>query len=192
MPLPVLGPYGASAQAGYRCVPMETEPQVMDLTVACVTSVKNATGLELDLSQDTLPVLDHYAQIVESPREEIVSLVAPMCGAYFGELVRRHLGEGEWVHVDDPYEAWRLELAEAALSFNPIGVALEALVRTEAGGWGAHVVVPPARRKIVDEALAVYGAVAEDDYYRFSVRFEGIEQAFHALVNNPKGMAPDP
>ncbi len=60
---------------------MENNTAVMDLTVACVTSVKNASGMELDLSQDTLPILDHYARLLDAPRDEMVSLMAPMSGA---------------------------------------------------------------------------------------------------------------
>jgi hypothetical protein len=55
---------------------MTTNTAVVDLTVACVTSVKNASGMELDLTQDTLPILDHYAELIDSPRDEIVSLQA--------------------------------------------------------------------------------------------------------------------
>ena len=164
----------------------------MDLAIACVTSVKNATNLELDLTQDTLPVLDHYATLVDSSREEVVSLIAPMCGAYFGELLRRHLGLGEWVDTDGAYEDWRLRLTPTSLSLNPLGVALEVLVQSEAGGWGAHLDVAPADRTRVDDALSVLGEVAEDDFFRFTVRFEGIEQAVRALLNNPEGMGPHP
>ena len=45
---------------------MQSNTAVTDLTVACVTSVKNASGMELDLTQDTLPILDHYAQLIDS------------------------------------------------------------------------------------------------------------------------------
>ena len=82
---------------------MATNTAVVDLTVACVTSVKNASGMELDLTQDTLPILDHYAELIDSPREEIVSLMAPMSGAYFGELLVRQLGDGQWVTDPDDY-----------------------------------------------------------------------------------------
>ncbi|MEM8609038.1 MAG: hypothetical protein AAGF92_18180 [Myxococcota bacterium] len=171
---------------------METDPRVMDLSIACVTSVKNATGMELDLTQDTLPVLDHYATMIESSREEVIGLLAPMCGAYFGELVRRHLGLGQWDGLDGAYEDWRLELAPTSLSFNPLGVALEVMLQAEASGWAAHLDVAPSDRKKVDEALAVYGAVREEDFFRFTVRFEGVEQAVQTLLNNPGGMGPHP
>ncbi|MDH3624301.1 MAG: hypothetical protein OEQ49_10515 [Myxococcales bacterium] len=171
---------------------METDTAIQDLTVACVTSVKNATGLELDLTQDTLSILDHYAELVDSPRDEVVSLLAPMCGAYFGEVLRRHLRDGKWDCASDTPEDWRLQFERCSLELNPIGVALEVLTRREAGGWGSHLQVAPVDRAKVDRALSVFGDVREDDFYKFGVRFEGIEQAYLALLNNPEGMAPDP
>jgi len=169
---------------------METANAVMDLTVACVTSVKNATGLELDLTQETLPILDHYAALVDSPREEVVSLLAPMCGAYFGELVRRQLGDGAW-HLDaDDHAEWRLTFESCSLRFNPIGVALEVLLGQDVAGWGAHLQTAPEDQLRVKKALEVYGDVRDRDYYTFSVRLEAVEQAYLALLNNPAGMHP--
>jgi len=167
---------------------METHPGIRDLTIACVTSVKNATGLELDLSQETLPVLDHYAELVDSPQEEIVSLLAPMCGAYFGELLRRTFDDGDWQWEPEEHRHWRLDFKRSPLSLNPVGVALEVLTRTDAGGWGAHLQAPSHLVPRLERALAVLGEVSEEDYFRFAVRFEGIEQAYRALLNNPADM----
>ena len=171
---------------------MDTHPAITDLTVACVTSVKNATYLELDLTQDTLPILDHYAELVDSPRDEVVSLLAPMCGAYFGEVLRRHLEDGDWDCTSEEHKDWRLRFERCSLELNPIGVALEVLTGREAGGWGSHLQMAPPDRAKVDRALSVFGDVREDDFDRFSVRFEGVEQAYRALLNNPGGMAADP
>jgi hypothetical protein len=167
---------------------METDDAVMDLTVACVTSVKNATGLELDLTQDTLPILDHYASIAESPRDEVVSLIAPMCGAYFGELLRRQLDDGRWVLDPDDHASWRLEFEKCSLRFNPIGVALEVLLKQDVPDWGAHLQTAPEDQLRVKKALGVYGDVRDADYYTFGVRDEAIEQAYLGLLNNPAGL----
>lgn len=171
---------------------MESDPRVMDLAVACVTSTKNATGLELDLTPDTLPILDHYAALVDSPREEIVSLLAPMCGAYFGELVRRQLDDGTWVLDPDDYVQWRLRFEACSLSFNPIGIALEVLLGQDVPDWGAHLETAPEDRLRVKRALDVFGDVRDQDYYTFSVRYEAIEQAYRGLLNNPGEMQPLP
>jgi hypothetical protein len=171
---------------------MEPNTPVLDLTVACVTSVKNATGMELDLTQDTLPILDHYAELVDSPRDEVVSLLAPMSGAYFGELVRRQLEDGQWATDPDDYSEWRLRFERCSLVFNPIGVALEVLLGQEVPEWGAHLQTAPEDRLRVERALEVFGDVRDRDYYTFSVRFEAIEQAYLGLLNNPAGMDPKP
>lgn len=171
---------------------MESDPAVLDLTVACVTSTKNATGLELDLTPDTLPILDHYAALVDSPRDEVVSLLAPMCGAYFGELVRRQLDDGAWVLDPDDYTRWRLRFEACSLTFNPIGIALEVLLGQDVPDWGAHLETSPEDRLRVKRALDVFGDVRDQDYYTFSVRYEAIEQAYRRLLNNPEGMQPLP
>ncbi|MGB5811220.1 MAG: hypothetical protein WBG86_11855 [Polyangiales bacterium] len=171
---------------------MDTDTRVIDLAVACVTSVKNATQIELDMTQDTLPVLDHYAEMAKSPPDEVTSLLAPMCGAYFGELVRRELGDGQWADLDQDHEYWRLTFEANSLSFNPVGLALEVLMRGEAEGWGGHLEMAPSDRATVQRALSVYGEVPDEDFYRFAVRFEGIEQAYRGLLNNPGGMEPRP
>lgn len=169
---------------------METDDVVMDLTVACVTSVKNATGLELDLTQDTLPILDHYGALAESSRDELVSLIAPMCGAYLGELVRRQLGDGTWNVGPENYSEWRLSFEACSLRFNPIGVAVEVLLGQDVPDWGAHLQTAVEDQLRVNKALEVYGEVRDRDYYTFSVRFEAIEQAYLGLLNNPAGMHP--
>ncbi len=181
---------GQFGEARYRPGTMETESAVLDLTVACVTSVKNATGLELDLTQETLPILDHYAEMADAPRGEVVSLLAPMCGAYFGELVRRELGDGRWEIDESEHAKWRLSFERCSLSFNPIGVALEVLLGQDVPDWGAHLQTSAEDQLRVKKALEVYGDVRDGDYYSFGVRYEGVEQAYLGLLNNPEGMHP--
>ncbi len=171
---------------------METADAVRDLTVACVTSVKNATGMVLDMTQDTLPILDHYAELLDSSREEIVSLLGPMTGAYFGELLRRQFEDGHWFTEADDYTGWRLRFERCSLSFNPIGIALEVLLGQDVPDWGAQLATAPEDQLRSKKALEVYGDVRDRDYYTFTVRFEAIEQAYLGLLNNPEGMDPKP
>lgn len=171
---------------------MESNTAVRDLSIACVTSVKNASGMELDLTQDTLPILDHYTGLVDSPRDELVSLVAPMCGAYFGELLVREFDDGHWVTDPEDYSAWRLRFERCSLSFNPIGIALEVLLGQDVPEWDAHLQTAPEDQLRISKALEVFGDVRDRDYYTFTVRFEAIEQAYLGLLNNPAGMDPQP
>jgi len=171
---------------------METNTAVMDLSVACVTSVKNASGMELDLTQDTLPILDHYAGLIDSPRDEIASLMAPMSGAYFGEFLIRQLEDGQWVTDPEDYTSWRLRFDRCSLTFNPIGIALEVLLGQDVPDWGAHIQAAPQDELRVAKALEVFGDVRDRDYYTFTMRFEAIEQAYLSLLSNSAGMAPQP
>ena len=160
-----------------------TPELVQDLAEGCVKYVEQATGVELDFTQDTLPVLDHYLERVpEEASEEVLALVIPMCGAYFGEVVRRHMQDARWHLDEEHYERWRVEFDSCFLHFNPIGMVLEALMRDDAAGWSAHLSVLDDQREALKQALERLGEVEEDDYYRLSVRFEVIEQAHDQLA----------
>lgn len=160
-----------------------TPPVVLDLADSCVRFVKRALRIELDYTPETLPILDHYlreAQGVE--REEILNLIAPSAGAYFGEVVRRHLGPSRWHWVSDDFAECRVEFDRCFLSFNPIGSALEAVLSTEVEGYGSSLALLPEDEDLVRAALERTGAVNEEDYYRLAVRFEVVEQVVALLV----------
>jgi hypothetical protein len=168
-----------------------TAPSITDLAGACVAAVRNALGIELDFTQDTLPLLDHYASQANGPREEILGLVAPMCGAYFGEVLRRNVAEARWVAPDDEYALWRLEFEPCFLYVNPVGLAIEALTQRETAGIGTRLSVLDHDRKAVEAALERYGEVDEQDYFRLSIRYEVIEQVVLTLVTRSKERGED-
>ena len=144
--------------------------------------------MELDFSAETLPVLDHYligsrAEDGATPDPAVVALVGPCAGAYFGEVARRTLPGLRWVlpEQEDAYPSWRIEGASGRLSFNPVGVALEALHDESLPGWSAHFELPPAERAAVSHALERAG-VREEDFRRLAVRHEVLEQVLAIIV----------
>lgn len=162
---------------------LTTPAVVLDLAAACVRFVKRALRIELDYTPETLPILDHYlreAQGVE--REEILNLIAPAAGAYFGEVVRRQLGPSRWHWVTDDLGACRVEFDRCFLSFNPVGSALEAVIGVEAEGYGSSLELLPEDEGLVRASLERTGDVREDDYYRLAIRFEVLEQIVALLV----------
>ncbi|MBO6936531.1 MAG: hypothetical protein JJ863_16285 [Deltaproteobacteria bacterium] len=161
---------------------MDTPQHVADLATACVASVKATVGMTLDLSVDTLPVLDHYAhEVLEASEDEILSLTAPMCGAYFGEILRRRFAGFRWHAPKDAFDEWRLELEPAFLYFNPVGIALEVITEADAAGYHAHLGLRPEDREEVERSIALFGEARQSDYYSFAVRSEVLEQALEAL-----------
>jgi hypothetical protein len=169
---------------------LDTPPVVLDLADSCVRFVKRALRIELDYTPETLPILDHYLREAQGiDREEIISLVAPAAGAYFGEVVRRQLGPSRWHWVSDDFADCRIEFDRCFLSFNPIGNALEAVVGNEVEGYGSNLALLAEDQGLVREALARTDDVREDDYYRLAVRFEVIEQVVALLVE--KAIAKD-
>src|SRR5262245_50506381 len=142
---------------------MEPPEHVVELANACVVAVANALKIELDFSQDTLPLLDHYVSQAKGPRDEILGLLAPMCGAYFGEVVRRALGSMRWHAPSDDYASYRLEHELVFLHVNPIGIALEAVLERDAEGYGANLGLLDKDRGDVARAVDLYGDVREVD-----------------------------
>jgi hypothetical protein len=175
--------------------PPESEPEipavVVDLADSCVRFVQRALGIQLDYTPDTLPLLDHYLRTAQGvTKEELLGLLTPAAGAYFGEVVRRHLGPSRWHWESDDFGECRLEFERCFLSFNPIGIALEALQRQEADGYGANLSLLREDEQLVREALERTGGdVDSDDYWRLAVRFEVIEQVVGLLVE--KAIATD-
>jgi hypothetical protein len=169
---------------------LDTPPVVLDLADSCVRFVKRALSIELDYTPETLPILDHYLREAQGvDREEIVSLVAPAAGAYFGEVVRRQLGPSRWHWVSEDFAEVRIEFDRCFLSFNPIGSAVEAVLGNEVEGYGSNLSLLREDEGLVRESLERTGDVREEDYYRLAVRFEVIEQVVALLVE--KAIAKD-
>jgi hypothetical protein len=154
---------------------------VEDLASGCVRAVRDAVGFELDYTPDTLAVVDHWISLAETESGAVLDLLAPMAGAYFGEVVRRALPSARWHAPAGDLAGYRIEFEDVFLCVNPIGVAREAFSRAEAPGFGAHLRMDEADRRAVEESLAALGEIAEDDYYRLVVRFEVLEQAYETL-----------
>jgi hypothetical protein len=168
----------------------DTPQVVLDLADSCVRFVKRALRIELDYTPDTLPILDHYLREAQgTERDEIINLIAPAAGAYFGEVVRRQLGPSRWHWVSDDFSECRVEFDRCFFSFNPIGSALEAVLGAEVEGYGSALGLLPEDKGLVHESLERTGDVREEDYFRLAIRFEVIEQVVGLLVE--KAIAKD-
>jgi hypothetical protein len=150
--------------------------EIADLAAACVRFVHDALGMELDFTPETVPILDHYLkERAKGAGEELLDLLAPAAGAYFGEVVRRHMPGSRWYAPEGDYPAHRLEFDPFYLCFNPIGIAREVLTQSTAEGYGAHFQVLDDARDAVRHSLDST-EVEPADYYTLSVRLEAIEQ----------------
>jgi hypothetical protein len=155
---------------------------VADLADSCVRFVKQALGLELDYTPETLPVLDHYLrEQVAGTKPEVVELIAAAAGAYFGEVVRRSVPGARWHSPEGDHAGHRLEFEPFFLCFNPIGVAMEVLAQDDVADWGAHFQVLDEAREAVARSLATVENVPPEDYYTFSMRLEVLQQIADVL-----------
>jgi len=157
---------------------------VAERVAACVEYVARAVGMPLDFSPETLPVVDHYLSLVRqsaAERESVRPLVAHAVGAYFGEVVRRRVG-GFWrITTPNPVD-WQLCASSVFLSFNPIGVAFDALLQdAEHEGPSSRLRVAPDEHWLVARRLAEVPEVPADEYYLLTTRLEAIEIVVETL-----------
>jgi hypothetical protein len=159
--------------------------EVLERAASCVRFVMATLKIELDFSPDTLPLVDHWLasarELDSDAADEAQHLAAEAAGAYLGEVVRRSLAGFRW-HLDRDTTRWRLEHGSVFLSFNPLGMAEEAVLGEPLEGWNAHLEVLPEDARLLEQTLARLGDVREDDYYRLAVRWEVVEQALEALA----------
>jgi hypothetical protein len=159
---------------------------IVDLAESCVRFVETAVGVRLDYTQDTLPVLDHYLRTAEGSREEVLGLVVPAAGAYFGEVVRRHIPGAAWETASGDYAAFRMVIPPGPIRMNPIGLAFEAATARPVADFGADLEMPERDRAAVHDAVARMGEVRESDFYTLSVRLEVLEQVHATLLGRVK------
>lgn len=160
----------------------DTPDVVADLGASCVRFVERALGVRLDFTQDTLPVLDHYLRTAEGTRDEVLGLVVPAAGAYFGEVLRRHIPSAMWEKATGDYEEYRMIVTPGPLRFNPIGIVLEAVLAQATTDAGADLDIPAHARDVVHAAVARMGEVKESDFFTLAIRFEVIEQIHTTLL----------
>lgn len=156
---------------------------IAELALACVDYVRRAIqGAELDWTPDTLPFVDAWlAQIRGEARPELVQLVAPAAGAYFGEVMRRAY-PSRWYAPEGSPATWRIELEPCFLYFNPVGMAVEAIQHEDTEGLGASIAIPEELVDDLREQLDATAPVRVEDYYLLSTRHEVIDQIVHFLM----------
>jgi hypothetical protein len=157
-------------------------PAVAELAAACVRFVATRYGVMLDFEPDTLSLVDQYvadarAEVVAKP--STAEVVQSSVGAYFGEVVRRRFG-GSWF-AEGEHDGWRVDLSRVWLTFNPIGMAREALFLEPQEGWHAHLEMDPAERGDVERRLEALPRVPDDEYFAPTTRFDVLEIAHDAL-----------
>jgi hypothetical protein len=159
--------------------------QVAVLVEQCLARVKAETGVELDFTAETLPLVDHVAT---TARERLAADpsaaegVAQMLGAYLGEVARRR-APMRWFAPPGEHRRWRLELSRVLLTWNPIGAALESLLLTDAPGWGGNFRIHGDDRELAESALSVLPDVSIEDYYAPSHRLEICEIVADAIFH---------
>jgi hypothetical protein len=160
-------------------------PEVAEHAALTVAYVERALGVRLEFNSETLPVLDHYLRGVPAGQAATVALVASTAGAYFGEVVRHHVG-GRWELGAGTPEGWRFILP-TGLSFLPARYALGAITRGQGQDGAAEtdeladLDSPDMLREMIDNAIAAMGDIEEDVFYSLCGRLDTLEH-LHEVV----------
>ena len=89
--------------------------------------MKRALSVDLDDSDTTLAFVDHHLSTAsEEDRIPILFLLASSAGAFYGELVRRHIG-GTWIGDGKDPRRLRMLMKHQFIYFSPVDQALEAI-----------------------------------------------------------------
>ncbi len=158
---------------------MSSPADVQALAAAARRYVERALGLSLDGSEESLAFVDHYVHETarhEALKPEVLALIAPALGAYFGEVAIARFG-GRWVQGDSDPANWLVELEPAPLRFYPVGMAAEALRAEEVDGYDSSFATRDDLTAPLLQALEAVPPVAEDYYYSLAGRVETVAYA---------------
>jgi hypothetical protein len=158
--------------------------EVAELVASCIRFVHASTGMMLDFSSETLPILDHYlleARADLARRSEAAPLVAQAAGAYFGQVLAKELNTF-WHAVGPDPQRWLACCQSVYLAVNPIGIAYDILYEGAAhDGPSAELMLAPEDRDGIEQRLRALPDAPPGDYYTFSTRFDVIQIAAEAL-----------
>jgi len=160
----------------------DAPPIILELLASCHRMVAAAVGVPMDGTGDTLSLLDHYVQSARAEvlvKPELQAVLEQSIGAYFGEMARQSYG-GFWHMPAEPAE-WRVRLSTVYLTFNPLGVAREALLNDHSEGWHGHAKVEDAYEPFVKARLDALGDVDADEYFLPSSRWDALEVVVAAV-----------
>jgi hypothetical protein len=154
-------------------------PRIREYADQAVAYVQRSLGIKLEYDSDTLPVLDHYLRNVPDDQPAALQLVVATSGAYFGEVVRKHLG-GRWEISGDEVE-WRIVLP-TGINFSPAGFVAAAIARADLDDLDSEITAPPRMVPYLQQALARMGEVSVDEYYSLCGRLDTLEHVHEVLV----------
>ena len=167
-----------------------------------VAHVRYRFNLELDYTEDTLSVLDHFVRAVvkeegggaslppgHAKRNQLIHLLAPTIGAYFGEVLCRVFVCHWSLESEDPAE-WLIQFDDVPLWLNPAGAAAEALMEQSVDDWNGSVATSPEETGALTERLAAAPPVAEDEFFNVATRFEVLQIA-HEYLHERQSEPPD-
>jgi len=164
--------------------------ELLELAEICRDYVHRATGVALDHTPETLPVLDHYLSLARGnlkERPEIEPLVLEAAAAYFGEVVVRALN-GFWVVQE---ERWQrvVGFRRVLMAISTTQAIQDAIRPGAAPRWLRLTAVD---HETVERRLAALPPVSEEEFFLLSTKFEVLELAQESLLDPEHGCDYEP
>ncbi len=163
---------------------MALAEEVEPFAAAARSYVNRVVGVPLDGTETSLAFVDHYITKTVANgaiADDVLALIAPALGAYFGQLLVTHFG-GQWQGSSASPSSWRIELEPVALSFSPVGMAAAALRGRDVEGYDDTLRTNLDLAGALEGALAASPPIDEGYYYSLTGRFEVITQVVDVLM----------
>jgi hypothetical protein len=165
--------------------------EVVNFSNNLIAAVLTAVGHKLDMTPETLPLLDHYARIFRDVRDskfgpnqesgmDISLLFGPMAGAYFGQVITKKYA-CRWHAPRGDYGGWRIQFDHCFLFFNPAAVAMEVFNQRDMVGWSSAFTTKKEDEEWLCSILDEWDMVRPEEYYSFSMRWEILDTVVQKL-----------
>jgi len=161
--------------------------EIADLAQRCVLHVESRFGLRPDFTPETLSLVDHLIEEVLAEeargaapppghrlRSQLASILVPILGAYFGEVVRRGF-PCRWRSAGGGPAGWLLEFEHCPLRFHPFAAVAEAILRSTISDGPAVLRPAPQLVDGLRQRLAAAPPLPDDQFHTLTTRFEVLQ-----------------
>lgn len=157
---------------------------VAEYAATCIKYVETSTGVVLDFSLETLPLLDHYLLQARNPvtqRPEARELISVVAGCYFGEVIRRRHPFHWNTEAPEPL-LWRLDWDAGPVAVFPVALARVAIEGASSEAKLEVFRFERAHQDLIAARLARLPDVPEDEYTTPSTRLEVLDIALDTIT----------
>ncbi len=161
--------------------PKNLPEEIAPYVAAATDYIFNAYKMDLDLSLESLAVIEHYLSKARPLDPALLDLLAAAMGSYFGEALRREMN-GSWNFSQGGTPAqWILDLPPG-LTLRPVGMVAEALALDEVEGYDGSLYLPDDELQVLQAVLQAQPPLPPERYYALSTRIDVIQKVAESMT----------